>query len=100
MRNIVEERFDAGVRFGENIDKDMIAVRIGPDWQLVAVASPDYVNRHGLPGDAARPRQSRLHQPEADHSWRPVRVEVSRDGRELRVRVNGQLTFNSTPPYG
>ena len=34
MRNIVEERFDAGVRFGENIDKDMIAVRIGPDWQL------------------------------------------------------------------
>ena len=40
MRNIVEERFDAGVRLGENIDKDMIAVRIGPDWQLVAVAWP------------------------------------------------------------
>ncbi|TGT45121.1 LysR family transcriptional regulator, partial [Mesorhizobium sp. M8A.F.Ca.ET.167.01.1.1] len=49
MRNIVEERFDAGVRLGESIDKDMIAVRIGPDWRLVAVASPDYFARRPVP---------------------------------------------------
>ncbi|WP_246675397.1 LysR family transcriptional regulator [Mesorhizobium sp. B2-3-4] len=49
MRNIVEERFDAGVRLGESIDRDMIAVRIGPDWRLVAVGSPEYFTRHPVP---------------------------------------------------
>ena len=49
MRNIVEERFDAGVRLGESIDKDMIAVRIGPEWRLVAVASPDYFAGRPVP---------------------------------------------------
>lgn len=42
FRNIVEDRFDAGVRLGESVDKDMIAVRIGPDWRLVAVGSEAY----------------------------------------------------------
>ena len=49
FRNIVEERFDAGVRLGESVEKDMIAVRIGPDWRLVAVASPAYLAAHGAP---------------------------------------------------
>src|SRR5690606_33933244 len=49
FRNIVEEGFDAGVRLGESVEKDMIAVRIGPDWRLVAVASPDYLAAHGTP---------------------------------------------------
>ena len=98
MRNIVEERFDAGVRLGESIDKDMIAVRIGPDWRLVAVASPDYVNRHGCP---ATPQDL------VDHvciNLRQTTVgglyawEFARDSRELRVRVDGQLTFHSTIP--
>jgi DNA-binding transcriptional LysR family regulator len=47
--NIVEERFDAGVRLGESLDKDMIAVRISPDWRLVAVGSPAYFQAHGFP---------------------------------------------------
>ena len=98
MRNIVEERFDAGVRLGESIDKDMIAVRIGPDWRLVAIASPDYVKRHGRP---AAPQDL------VDHiciNLRQTTVgglyawEFARDGRELRVRVDGQLTFNTTIP--
>src|SRR6516162_9568368 len=96
MRNIVEERFDAGVRLGESIDKDMIAVRIGEDWRLVAVASPDYVRRRGLP---------RTPQELVDHvciNLRQTTVgglyawEFEKDGRELRVRVDGQLTFNTT----
>jgi DNA-binding transcriptional LysR family regulator len=98
MRNIVEERFDAGVRLGENIDKDMIAVRIGADWRLVAVASPDYVLRYKPP---ATPHDL------IDHICINLRLttvgglyawEFQRDGRELRVRVDGQLTFNSTLP--
>jgi DNA-binding transcriptional LysR family regulator len=98
MRNIVEERFDAGVRLGESIDKDMIAVRIGPDWRLVAVASPDYLKRRGQPATpqalvdhvCIKLRQTTIG---GLYAW-----EFEKDGHELRVRVDGQLTFNSTLP--
>ncbi len=49
LRNIVEERFDAGVRLGESLDKDMIAVRVSPDWRLVAVAAPAYFATRSQP---------------------------------------------------
>ena len=98
MRNIVEERFDAGIRLGESIDKDMIAVRIGPDWRLVAIASPGYVKQHGRPAapqDLVDHICINLRQSTAGrlYAW-----EFARDGRELRVRVDGQLTFNTTIP--
>lgn len=98
LRNIVEERFDAGVRLGESLEKDMIAVRIGPDWRLVAVASPRYLEIHGTP---ATP-QELVHHTCINHrqgrsgglySW-----EFAKDGRELRVRVEGQITLNSSLP--
>ena len=96
MRNIVEERFDAGVRLGESIDKDMIAVRIGPDWRLVAVASPEYFLRHPAPKtpqelighDCINMRQATVG---GLYAW-----EFARDGRDVRVRVEGQLTFNTS----
>ncbi|NWJ26165.1 LysR family transcriptional regulator [Rhizobium sp. RM] len=96
MRNIVEERFDAGVRLGESVDKDMIAVRIGPDWRLRAVGSPDYFASHGIP---------RVPQDLVGHicintrqaTWGGFYAwEFEKDGRELRVRVDGQLSFNSS----
>lgn len=98
MRNIVEERFDAGVRLGESIDRDMIAVRIGPDWRLVAVGSPEYFSRHPVPTapqdlvdhDCINMRQATFG---GLYAW-----EFARDGRDLRVRVEGQLTFNSSIP--
>jgi DNA-binding transcriptional LysR family regulator len=98
MRNIVEERFDAGVRLGESIDKDMIAVRIGPDWRLVAIASPAYLSRHPAPAtpqDLVQHSCINMRQNTAGglYAW-----EFAKDGRELRVRVEGQLTFNSTLP--
>jgi DNA-binding transcriptional LysR family regulator len=98
MRNIVEERFDAGVRLGESIDKDMIAVRIGPDWRLVAIASPGYLSRHPAPAtpqDLVQHSCINMRQNTAGglYAW-----EFAKDGRELRVRVEGQLTFNSTLP--
>lgn len=96
FRNIVEERFDAGVRLGESVDKDMIAVRISPDWRLVVVASPAYLARHAtpqMPQDLVGHNCINHRQVTSGglYAW-----EFARDGRELRVRVEGQLTFNST----
>jgi DNA-binding transcriptional LysR family regulator len=96
FRNIVEEKFDAGVRLGESVDKDMIAVRIGPDWRLVAVASPDYLATRPTPKtpqdlvghDCINHRQARAG---GLYAW-----EFEKDGREVRVRVDGQLTFNTS----
>ncbi|TXR46673.1 LysR family transcriptional regulator [Phyllobacterium endophyticum] len=96
MRNIVEERFDAGVRLGESVDRDMIAVRIGPDWRMVAVASPDYLSCHQMPTtpqDLVGHACINMRQATAGglYAW-----EFEKDGRELRVRVEGQLTFNTS----
>ena len=49
FRDIVADRFDAGVRLGDTIDKDMIAVPIGPNLRMAAVASPEYVARCAVP---------------------------------------------------
>nr|WP_299496369.1 LysR family transcriptional regulator [uncultured Rhizobium sp.] len=98
MRNIVEDGFDAGVRLGESIEKDMIAVRIGPDWRMLVVASPAYLADKTVP---QHPQEL------VGHNCISVRQatggglyswEFEKDGQELRVRVAGQLTFNSSYP--
>jgi DNA-binding transcriptional LysR family regulator len=96
FRNIVEEGYDAGVRLGESVEKDMIAVRIGPDWRLVAVASPDYLAAHGRPThpqDLIRHRCINMRQETSGglYAW-----EFEKYGQALRVRVDGQLTFNNS----
>lgn len=96
FRNIVEEGFDAGVRLGESVEKDMIAVRIGPDWRLVAVASPGYFAEHGVPThpqDLVRHVCINMRQETSGglYAW-----EFGKDGKELRVRVDGQLAFNNS----
>ncbi len=96
FRNIVEERFDAGVRLGESVEKDMIAVRIGPDWRLVAVASPSYLAEHGRP---AHPKDLVAHvcinmrheSAGSLYAW-----EFEKDGQAIRVRVDGQVAFNNS----
>lgn len=92
--DIVAERFDAGVRLGETIAQDMIAVPIGPDLRMAAVATPDYLARHGrplTPHDLARHDCINLRFPTLGglYAW-----EFERDGRELNVRVDGQLIVN------
>lgn len=98
LTDIVAERFDAGVRIGEMVARDMIAVPIGPELRMVAVASPAYFERHPKP---LTPQDL------TDHNCINLRMvsagglyawEFERAGRELRVRVEGQLTFNSAPP--
>lgn len=96
FRNIVEEGYDAGVRLGESVEKDMIAVRIGPDWRLVAVASPSYFADQGRPEhprDLVRHRCINMrHETSGSlYAW-----EFEKDGQALRVRVGGQLSFNNS----
>ena len=96
LRNIVEDGFDAGIRLGESVQKDMIAVRIGPDWRQVAVASPSYFAAHPVPKhpqDLVGHNCINMRQATAGglYAW-----EFERGGQELRVRVNGQLTFNTS----
>jgi DNA-binding transcriptional LysR family regulator len=95
LTDIVTERFDAGVRLGEALAKDMIAVRIGPDLRMVVVGSPAYLKTHQRP---------RTPQDLAEHQCINLRMlsggglyawELEKDGREVRVRVEGQLAFNN-----
>ncbi len=94
--NIVSDRFDAGVRLGEALAKDMIAVRIGPDLRMVVVGSPDYLATRGVP---KTPQDLSNHQcinQRMQGSGSLYAWELEKAGREVRVRVDGQLTFNST----
>ncbi len=95
LTNIVAERFDIGVRLGERVAKDMIAVRISPDLRWVIVGSPDYFLRHSrpeVPQDLARHNCINIRFPTHGELfvW-----DFEKDGREVKVRVEGQLTFNS-----
>lgn len=92
--DIVQDRFDAGVRMGEMLSKDMIAVRIGPDLRMAAFAAPEYLAAHGIPQtpqDLARHRciTMRFTRETAPYAW-----EFSKDGHELRIRVEGQWIVN------
>ncbi|WP_449394879.1 LysR family transcriptional regulator [Devosia riboflavina] len=96
--DIVEQRMDAGVRLGEALSRDMIAVRIGPDWRFSVVATPDYFARRPQPQNPQDLTDHhcinlRLSTAGALYAW-----EFKKDGRELNVRVEGQLIFNSILP--
>lgn len=94
LSDIVAERYDAGVRLGEIIDKDMIAVPIGPDQRMVVVAAPAYIAAHGsprTPQDLVGHRCINLRLPTRGglYVW-----EFEKNGREINVRVDGQCIFN------
>ena len=96
LTDIVAQRIDAGVRAGEQVAKDMIAVRIGPDLRTAIVGAPSYFRKRPEP---KRPQDLighdcinlRLPTHGGLYAW-----EFARGGRELKVRVEGQLTFNGT----
>jgi DNA-binding transcriptional LysR family regulator len=96
LTDIVAERYDAGVRSGEQVAKDMIAVRIGPDLRMAVVGTASYFKRR------AEPRQP---QELVDHNCINLRLpthggtyawEFEKGTRALRVRIDGQLTYNTT----
>jgi len=93
--NVVEARFDAGIRLGEAIEKDMIAVRISPDWRLLVVGSPTYFARHSTPETPHELTQhigiNIRHQLSSTiYAW-----EFEKDGKKFAVKVEGPLVFNS-----
>lgn len=96
FRDIVADRFDAGVRMGDTIDKDMIAMPISPPLRMAAVATPDYWAENGkpkTPHDLVAHRCINLRFPSGGvYVW-----EFERRRYPLNVRVDGQVTVNSTP---
>ena len=95
LTNIVAERYDAGVRLGEQVARDMIAVRIGPDMRMAVVGSPAYFARHPrprTPQELTTHRCINLRLPTYGgiYTW-----EFEKGGRELKVRVEGPLVFNN-----
>ena len=95
VTDIAAERYDAGVRLGEQVDKDMIAVRIGPDLRMAVVGAPSYFKKWSEPKN-----------PEdlAEHSCINLRLpthgtfyawEFRKDRRELKIRVHGRAAFNT-----
>lgn len=95
--DIVEGRFDAGIRLGESVNKDMVAVRIGPDIRMAIVAAPTYFADHPAPEtphDLQDHRCINMRLPTVGglYHW-----EFEKDGKPLRVRVEGQLTVNLLP---
>ncbi|MDE5455881.1 LysR family transcriptional regulator [Bradyrhizobium sp. CSA112] len=93
--DIVDQRYDAGVRLGEQVAKDMIAVRIGPDVRFAVVGAPSYFADRpppAAPNDLIDHKCINLRLPTYGglYAW-----ELERDGHEVKVRVEGQLVFNS-----
>ncbi|MFM9900575.1 MAG: LysR family transcriptional regulator [Polaromonas sp.] len=97
FRDIVADRFDAGVRLGDTIDKDMIAVPIGPKLRMATVAAPSYFASHAA---LTHPREL------IDHRCINIRYspqsgisawEFEQHGQPLNVRVDGQVVVNTTP---
>ena len=94
--DIVAQRYDAGVRSGEQVAKDMIAVRIGPDMRMAVVGAPSYLAKRSspkTPQDLTEHNCINLRLPTYGglYAW-----EFEKGGRELKVRVEGQLVLNST----
>jgi DNA-binding transcriptional LysR family regulator len=96
LTDIVAQRYDAGVRSGEQVAKDMIAVRIGPDMRMAVVGAPSYFAErsdprtpHDLTGHSCI--NLRLPTHGGLYAW-----EFEKDAHELKVRVEGQLVFNGT----
>jgi DNA-binding transcriptional LysR family regulator len=98
FRDIVADRFDAGVRMGNTIDKDMIAVPIGPSLRMAVVASPDYFALHPIPKSpndltAHACINQRMPTSGGLYVW-----DFERRGRQVNVRVDGPLIFNTARP--
>ncbi|WP_062118507.1 LysR family transcriptional regulator [Aureimonas sp. AU40] len=92
--DLVAGGFDAGIRFGETVERDMVAVRVGPDLRTVVIGTPDYFKRHARPETPADLKT---------HSCVNYRLiggggllpwEFERDGQEIKVQVGGQLIVN------
>lgn len=95
LTDIVAERYDAGVRLGEQVAKDMIAVRIGPDMRMAVVGSRAYFARHPRPKTPRDLTQHNCISMRSPTYGGVIPWEFEKKGEELNVRVEGQLVFNN-----
>jgi len=94
FRDIVSDRFDAGIRLGEKLQQDMVAIQVGSKLRMAVVASPSYLARHAVPRIPEDLRSHRcinyrMASTNSIYSW-----EFERNGRELRIGLSGPLIFN------
>lgn len=94
LRDIVAERLDAGIRIGEKLEQDMVALRVGPDLCMAVVASPEYLQRHGIPETP----QALLHHACIGYrmlaSGQEMDWDFEREGRAIAIKLSGPLIFN------
>lgn len=98
LTDIVAQRYDAGVRLGDQVAKDMIAVPIGPPLRMAVVAAPGYFGQCSapvVPGDLAEHNCINLRLPTHGNL---LQWDFEKDGHELKAKVDGQWTFNSSVP--
>lgn len=94
FRDLVSGRFDAGIRLGEKLEQDMVALPVGPALRMAVVASPEYLSRHpapSVPDDLQQHRciNYRMETADSIYSW-----EFENGGRKLKAALSGPLTFN------
>jgi DNA-binding transcriptional LysR family regulator len=94
LRDIIEEQLDAGIRIGEKLEKDMIAIRVGADLRMAVVASPGYLAIHPAPQTPQDLTVHRCINQRMLASGQTYDWEFERDGRELAIKVTGPLTYN------
>jgi DNA-binding transcriptional LysR family regulator len=96
LSDIVAGRFDAGIRVGARLDKDMIAVRLTPDVRMIAVASPDYLARSGIPRSPADLSGHACINWRLQSDGRVYRWEFEKKGKRLEVAVGGPMITNQS----
>ena len=94
LADIVTGRFDAGIRVGGQLEKDMVAIRLTPDMNMVAVASPDYLARHGTPGSPADLHQHACINWRLQMEGRHYRWEFRKREQSIEVAVAGPVVTN------
>lgn len=95
LTDIVAAGFDAGIRFGETVEKDMIAVRVGPDLRSAIVGTPDYFARHPPPETPWDLERHSCVNYRLKTSLGLLQWEFEKGGREVRVRTSGSLVVNN-----
>lgn len=96
LTNIVTDRFDAGVRLGESVEKDMVALRIGPDLRMAVVGSPGYLAAHPAPRNPRELTRHRCINLRMATRGNLYAWEFEKGGRALSVRVEGPMIANDT----
>ena len=100
LNDLVEQGYDAGIRFGETVDLDMVAVQVGPDLRTVVVGTPDYFAKRPQPATPAELEAHNCVNYRLIGGGGLLPWEFARDGREVRYRAGGQLIVNDEVPAG